>query len=59
MEDSLSVARELSRQTIPISKEALDKLASILVRTEIKKGQNFLNKTLTYRIEYSIHSIRK
>lgn len=44
MEDSLSVARELSRQTIPISKEALDKLASILVRTEIKKGQNFLNE---------------
>lgn len=44
MEDSLSVARELSRQTIPISKEALDKLASILVRTEIKKRQNFLNE---------------
>lgn len=44
MEDSLSVARELSRQTIPISKEALDKLASILVRTEIKKGQIFLNE---------------
>lgn len=44
MEDSLSVARELSRQTIPISKEALDKLASILVRTEIKKGQTFLNE---------------
>lgn len=44
MEDSLSVALELSRQTVSISKEALEKLASILVRTEIKKGQNFLNE---------------
>lgn len=42
MEDSLNVALELSRQTVSISKEALEKLASILVRTEIKKGQNFL-----------------
>ena len=40
MEDSLNVALELSRQTVSISKEALEKLASILVRTEIKKGQN-------------------
>ena len=44
MEDSLNVALELSRQTVSISKEALEKLASILVRTEIKKGQNFLNE---------------
>ena len=44
MEDSLNIARELSRQTVPISKEALEKLASILIRTEIKKGQNFLNE---------------
>lgn len=44
MEDSLNVALELSRQTVPISKEALEKLASILVRTEIKKGQNFLDE---------------
>ncbi len=28
MEDSLSVARELSRQTIPISKVGMDKQAS-------------------------------
>ncbi len=44
MEDSLNVALELSRQTVSISKEALEKLASILVRTEIKKRQNFLNE---------------
>lgn len=44
MEDSLNVALELSRQTVSVSKEALEKLASILVRTEIKKGQNFLNE---------------
>ena len=44
MEDSLNVALELSRQTVSISKEALEKLASILVRIEIKKGQNFLNE---------------
>lgn len=44
MEDSLNIARELSRQTVPIGKEALEKLASILVRTEIRKGQNFLNE---------------
>ena len=44
MEDSLNVALELSRQTVSISKEALEKLASILVRAEIKKGQNFLNE---------------
>ena len=44
MEDSLNVALELSRQTVSISKEALEKLASVLVRTEIKKGQNFLDE---------------
>ena len=44
MEDSLNVALELSRQAVSISKEALEKLASILVRTEIKKGQNFLDE---------------
>ena len=30
--------------TVSISKEALDKLASVLVRNEIKKGQNFLSE---------------
>ena len=44
METSLYIAQKLAEQTVPISKEALEKLASILVRNEIKKGENFLNE---------------
>lgn len=44
METSLYIAQKLAEQTVPISKEALEKLASILIRNEIKKGENFLNE---------------
>ena len=45
METALYIAQKLAEQTsVSISKEALDKLASVLVRNEIKKGQNFLSE---------------
>ena len=45
METALYIALKLAEQTtVSISKEALDKLASVLVRNEIKKGQNFLSE---------------
>ena len=45
METALYIAQKLAEQTtVSISKEALDKLASVLVRTEIKTGQNFLSE---------------
>ncbi len=44
METSLAIAHEIVEQTYPLSKEGLQALASILVRTEVKKGQNFLNE---------------
>ncbi len=44
METSLAIAHEIVEQTYPLSKEGLQALASILVRTEVRKGQNFLNE---------------
>lgn len=44
METPLYIAQKLADQTTPISKKSLEMLASILVRTEVKKGQNFLNE---------------
>lgn len=44
METSLEIAKKLSGQTLPVSNEALEKLSSILVRTEVRKGQNFLDE---------------
>ena len=44
METALHIAQELTEQTVSVSREALEKLASILVKNEIKKGQNFLNE---------------
>lgn len=47
METVKSIAKriaELSHPIHPISREAIDKLASILVRIELKKGQRFLDK---------------
>ncbi len=44
MENALTVARKLVAQTSPIGKKSVKKLASILVRTELKKGQNFLKE---------------
>ena len=44
METALHIAQKLTEQTVSVSREALEKLASILVKNEIKKGQNFLNE---------------
>ena len=43
-ETALHIAQKLTEQTVSVSREALEKLASILVKNEIKKGQNFLNE---------------
>lgn len=44
METALHIVQKLTEQTVSVSREALEKLASILVKNEIKKGQNFLNE---------------
>ncbi len=44
METSLAIAHEIVEQTYPLSKEGLQAFASILIRTEVRKGQNFLNE---------------
>ena len=44
METPLYIAQKLADQTTSISKKSLEVLASILIRTEVKKGQNFLNE---------------
>lgn len=44
MDDAVFVARRIAAQTIPVSEEGIGKLASILVRTELKKGAMFLRE---------------
>ena len=38
METALQVAQKLSEQTLPVGQDTLEQIASILVRTELKKG---------------------
>lgn len=44
METALQVAQKLSEQTLPVGQDTLQQIASILVRTELKKGENFLDE---------------
>lgn len=44
METALQVAQKLSEQTLPVGQDTLQLIASILVRTELKKGENFLDE---------------
>lgn len=43
METTKLIAAHISKLTMPLSDKALNKLASIMVCTELKKGERFLN----------------
>ena len=44
MDTAIFIARRIAAQSILLSEEAVEKLASILIRTELKKGALFLSE---------------
>lgn len=44
MDTAIFIARRIAAQSILLSEEAAQKLASILIRTELKKGALFLSE---------------
>ena len=57
MDTAIFIARRIAAQSILLSEEAVEKLASILIRTELKKGALFLAKERFVR--NSVMSIRE
>lgn len=44
METTVSIARQIAKLSIPMKEKSIKKLASILIRTELKKGVLFLRE---------------
>ena len=57
MDTAIFIARRIAAQSILLSEEAAQKLASILIRTELKKGALFLSEGEVVR--NSVMSIRE